>query len=126
MSKQTLFPLLRWRDAAAGMAWMQEALGAEVTHVTEGDDRRPVVHAELKLDGATVMASTAPDEPDAFGGPGWGLYVAVDEVDALHERAVAAGAEVVMAPTDTSYGSRDFSVRDPEGNVWSFGTYRPT
>jgi uncharacterized glyoxalase superfamily protein PhnB len=46
-------------------------------------------------------------------------------VDALHERAKAAGAEVVMEPMDTDYGSRDFAIRDPEGNLWNFGTYRP-
>ena len=49
----------------------------------------------------------------------------VDEVDPLHDTAKAAGAEIVMAPTDQDYGSRDFSARDPEGNIWSFGTYRP-
>ncbi|MGX7676636.1 VOC family protein [Plantactinospora sp. DSM 117369] len=42
----------------------------------------------------------------------------------MYARAVAAGAEVVQEPRDTDYGSRDFLVRDPEGNRWSFGTYR--
>ncbi len=45
--------------------------------------------------------------------------------DAAHDRAVAAGAEVVRPLENTDYGSRDFSVRDPEGHVWSFGTYWP-
>ena len=35
------------------------------------------------------------------------------------------GAEIVRELTDTDYGSHDFGVRDPEGHVWSFGTYRP-
>jgi uncharacterized glyoxalase superfamily protein PhnB len=52
------------------------------------------------------------------------VYVAVDEVDSLHDRAKSAGAEIVMAPQDQDYGSRDFAARDPEGNIWSFGTYR--
>jgi uncharacterized glyoxalase superfamily protein PhnB len=47
-----------------------------------------------------------------------------DEPDALYERAVAAGAEVLREPADTDYGSREFAVTDPEGNLWSFGTYR--
>ena len=47
-----------------------------------------------------------------------------DEPDALFARAVAAGAEVIAGLHDTDYGSRDFAVRDPEGNRWSFGTYR--
>jgi uncharacterized glyoxalase superfamily protein PhnB len=45
-------------------------------------------------------------------------------VDALYERARAADAEIIRVPHDTDYGSRDFAARDPEGNRWSFGTYR--
>jgi uncharacterized glyoxalase superfamily protein PhnB len=53
------------------------------------------------------------------------VYVAVADPDAHHDRAVAAGAEVTRELVDTDYGSRDYAVRDPEGNRWSFGTYRP-
>ena len=63
------------------------------------------------------------------GGPGdnggKSVYVAVDETDALYEKAKAAGAEILKELYDTDYGSRDFMCRDPEGNVWSFGTYWP-
>jgi uncharacterized glyoxalase superfamily protein PhnB len=51
-------------------------------------------------------------------------YVVTDQPDAVFERATAAGAEVVRGLLDEDYGSRGFSVRDPEGNIWSFGTYR--
>jgi hypothetical protein len=51
-------------------------------------------------------------------------YVVCEDPDALHDRALAAGAEIIRALTDQDYGSREFSARDPEGNVWSFGTYR--
>jgi uncharacterized glyoxalase superfamily protein PhnB len=47
-----------------------------------------------------------------------------DDPDGLFARATAAGAEVLAGLHDTDYGSRDFAVRDPEGNRWSFGTYR--
>ena len=53
------------------------------------------------------------------------IYVVVSDPDALHERAQAAGADISRGLTDTDYGSREFSARDPEGNVWSFGTYDP-
>ena len=53
------------------------------------------------------------------------VYISLDEVDSMHERAVAAGAEILMAPADQDYGSRDFVARDGEGNVWCFGTYQP-
>jgi uncharacterized glyoxalase superfamily protein PhnB len=52
------------------------------------------------------------------------LYVVTDQPDALFQRATAAGATVVRELRDEDYGSRGFSVRDPEGNIWSFGTYR--
>jgi uncharacterized glyoxalase superfamily protein PhnB len=61
--------------------------------------------------------------PDGKGGKS--IYVAVDDTDAVYERARKAGAEIVEEPTERDYGSRDFVCRDPEGNVWSFGTYWP-
>ena len=52
------------------------------------------------------------------------IYVACDEPDALFERAQSRAAELLQGLKDEDYGSRGFTVRDPEGNVWSFGTYR--
>ena len=49
----------------------------------------------------------------------------VDDPDAHYQRAKAAGAEIVRELEDQDYGSRDYSARDPEGNLWSFGTYNP-
>ena len=54
-----------------------------------------------------------------------GIYVHVADIDAHHERAVAAGAEIVIPLQDMDYGSREYSARDPEGHLWSFGTYQP-
>jgi uncharacterized glyoxalase superfamily protein PhnB len=53
------------------------------------------------------------------------LYVAVDDADALHARVLASGATIAMPLRDTEYGSREFACRDPEGGLWSFGTYWP-
>jgi uncharacterized glyoxalase superfamily protein PhnB len=54
----------------------------------------------------------------------FGAYVVTDDPDALFARATAAGAEIIAPLHDTDYGSRDFAAGDPEGNRWSFGTYR--
>lgn len=51
------------------------------------------------------------------------VYVVTGEPDALYARAKAAGASIARELRDESYGSRDFAVADPEGNLWSFGTY---
>ena len=53
------------------------------------------------------------------------LDFVVTNLELALERAVAAGAEILMAPTDQDYGSRDFVAKDHEGNVWCFGTYQP-
>ncbi len=124
----TIYPALRYHDARAAVDWLGEAFGATEKQVHPADDGT-IVHAELALPGGDiVMLSSEPAGGDprwgAHAGQGW-LYVAVDDPDALYERAVAAGANVVMGLTDTDYGSRDFSVRDPEGNLWSSGTYAP-
>lgn len=84
-----------------------------------------IVHAELRWPGGGIMIGTC-DSGSRFAKPkGSGAaYVVTDAPDALFQRAVAAGAEVVHEPMDQDYGSREFSVRDPEGNSWSFGTYK--
>ena len=52
-------------------------------------------------------------------------YIVVDDVDAHYKIALAAGAEIVMIPQDQDYGGRLYSCRDPEGHLWSFGSYNP-
>ncbi len=74
-----------------------------------------------------MLGSTSEGDPVFNQGAGQtSVYLVVDEPDPLFRRAQAAGAEIVMEPTDQDYGSRDFVARDPEGNLWSFGTYAPT
>ena len=120
----TIYPSLRYRDARAGIAWLKDTFGFEERVVYENDDGS-VGHAELSFGPSIVMLGSETD--DSYGshiGQSW-LYVAIADPDERYARAVAAGAEVVRELSDTDYGSRDFAVRDPEGNLWSFGTYRP-
>ena len=86
-----------------------------------------VSHAELRFGDQFIMfGSVSEGDPRFNQGVGrTTLYVVVDDPDSLHARAKEAGAEIVMEPTDQDYGSRDFAAHDPEGNLWSFGTYRP-
>ena len=130
MSTQNIFPAVRYRDADAALAWLTEAFGAEQRDVYRDRDGR-IRHAELKLGDGLIMFG-AYDEHGFVGGsppdPRAGtvsLYVAVGDPDAVHTRATQAGAEVVRELTDTDCGLREFSVRGPEGNPWSFGTYNP-
>jgi uncharacterized glyoxalase superfamily protein PhnB len=121
----TFYPSLRYDDAPAAIDWLERAFGFEREMVVE-EDKGTIAHAQLKYgDGMIMLGSERDDDWGPHVGRSW-VYVAVEgDVDAHYERAKAAGAEVVREPTDQEYGSRDYSVRDPEGNVWSFGSYRP-
>jgi len=123
----TIYPSLRYHDARAAIDWLGEAYGFTETEVHAGEDGT-IHHAQLSGFGGIVMLGTEPEGGDPLwgdhAGQSW-LYLSTDNPDALHDRAVAAGAEIVRELQDTDYGSREFSSRDPEGNVWSFGTYAP-
>ncbi|MEO3813832.1 VOC family protein [Sphaerisporangium sp. B11E5] len=122
-----VWPTLSARDARGLIAFLVEAFGFEETAVYgEGD---VVTHAQLDwpLGGGIMLGSehTADDGNPWRLTPGtFGTYVVTDDPDALFARATKAGAEVLRGLRETDYGSREFAVRDPEGNLWSFGTYR--
>jgi uncharacterized glyoxalase superfamily protein PhnB len=118
-----VWPTLRARDARALIRFLVDVVGfAETAVYGEGDD---VHHAQLSWPlGGGIMLGSARDDMWALPPGTFGAYVVVDEPDALYERVVAAGADIIRKPEDTDYGSREFALRDPEGNRWSFGTYR--
>jgi uncharacterized glyoxalase superfamily protein PhnB len=124
----TVWPSLRYRDAPAALDFLSRAFGFEVrADYRDPDDPSLVTHAELSwpLGGGVMLGSDRPSPSwPAHAGMG-AVYVVTDEPDSLHQRAVAAGAGVLREPADTDYGSREFAVTDPEGNLWSFGTYEP-
>lgn len=125
-----IYPALRFRDAERMIAFLCDAFGFTV-RAKYNDEAGKVVHAELAFGSSMIMCGDEKD--DAFGamvGPAEGrdgkaLYLAVDDADAAFARAGAAGAEILQGLVERDYGSREFICRDPEGNVWSFGTYWP-
>jgi len=119
----TINPVVHYRDLAAGARFLVETFGF-VEHAAHKGDDGSLQYVELSLNGAPLGVGT-PSEGSIFDTGPTVVYVSLDEVDGMHERAVAAGAEIVMPPTDQAYGSRDFAAKDREGNVWCFGTYRP-
>jgi uncharacterized glyoxalase superfamily protein PhnB len=122
---RTISPTYQYRDARAAIDFLERAFGFERVVVYEGEDGREIAHAELRHGDGWVMLGSL-DDSGLTTPPGAGsAYVVVEDADALHARAAEAGAEIVRPPFDTDYGSRDFTARDPEGNVWHFGTYAP-
>ncbi len=126
--RPSVFPALLYTDARAAIQELTEGLGFTEVSVYE-DGGGVVMHAELAQGNGAVMVGTK-DRGGGFdaamrsAGPA-GVYVVVDDVDAHHRRAEEHGVEILMPPTDQEYGSRDYRARDLEGNVWTFGTYRP-
>jgi uncharacterized glyoxalase superfamily protein PhnB len=113
-------PIVRCVKGDDSIAFLTKAFGLEEGMVHR-DDQGKVVHAELWHGSVPIMlGAEGGQEP----GPAY-LYVVVEDADAHHERAVGAGAEIVTPLRDTDYGSRDYSAKDIDGNVWYFGTYRP-
>jgi uncharacterized glyoxalase superfamily protein PhnB len=124
---QTIYPVLKYDDAHAALDFLERAFGFKRRQVYDGENGG-VAHAELTFGDELVMLASA-SEGDPIFNQGVGrtiVYLVVDDPDALHETAKQAGAEIVLPPTDQDYGSRDFAARDLEGNIWSFGTYRPS
>jgi uncharacterized glyoxalase superfamily protein PhnB len=121
-----VWPTLRAADARALIRFLVDVVGFEETALYADGD--VVHHAELAWPpGRGVMLSTAndaDDDPWPLVPGSFGAYVVVDDPDGLFERVRSAGAEITAGLHDTDYGSRDFTLRDPEGNRWSFGTYR--
>lgn len=130
MDTPCIFPTQRYRDPDAAMAWLAQTLGFKEHMVARGEGNI-VEHAQMSLGASIIMLGQMRDDAygrllgDPDGRRTDGLYVAVEDVDALHAKVVESGTKIESAPHDTSYGSRDFSCRDPEGNLWCFGTYWP-
>ncbi|HMC51854.1 MAG TPA: VOC family protein [Acidimicrobiales bacterium] len=124
----TVWPALHCADAKGLIKFLVDAFGFEESLVVE--DGGVVHHAELKwpLGGGGIMLGDAGAHDDELHaqlptGPA-SICVACDDPDALFARATACGATVLQSVGDKDYGSRDFTVKDPAGNVWTFGTYR--
>ena len=135
MSGSMLIPSLRYKDAHAAIEWLERVLGFERQAVYEGPDET-VAHAQLTF-GKTGMlmlgSSTNPGPnkemyalPEEIGGRVTSpLYLVVKDCAPLWKRVKAEKAEVVMEQREMEYGGKAFSVRDPEGYLWSVGEYDP-
>jgi uncharacterized glyoxalase superfamily protein PhnB len=120
----TVWPTLQARDAHALIDFLVDTVGFVRTAVYEDGDT--VTHAQLDWPegGGIMLGSHKPDgewsrEPGTFG-----AYVVTDRVDDLYAQVKGAGARILRELADQDYGNREFSIVDPEGNLWSFGPYR--
>lgn len=124
-----VYPCLFYRNAMAAIDWLGRAFGFEKRLVVQDDEQR-VVHSELSLGSVVVMVGSIRKEqgwlsPLDLGGVNQTICLTIPDPDAHYARATAAGATVLFPIKDQDYGSRDYTVRDLEGNIWTFGNYTP-
>lgn len=125
MTDHNIWPGFTYDDAAAARAWMSSLGFTEGIVVPDADDESLIHHSEMiwPEGGRVMVSSRGRDSKFATDRGAQGVYVVCDDPDAVFARAEAAGAEVVQGLEETDYGSRGFSIKDAEGNVWSFGSY---
>jgi uncharacterized glyoxalase superfamily protein PhnB len=111
---------------------LERAFGFEPLMVVPGEaaGEGGISHAELKLGNGAIMLGSFLGAPPSAQDGGIGtspmtIYAVVDDPDGHYERAKAAGAEIIRELENMDYGSREYSARDLEGYIWSFGTYAP-
>ena len=127
----TVWPVLHYDDTNAALVFLVEAFGFEAALAVR-DDEGDVIHAEMRWpDGGALVFGSTKHVDSVHGEMRAGTsacYVITDDPEAVFERAAAANAEIVERPHETAFGSgvptRAFTARDPEGNLWTFGTYR--
>jgi uncharacterized glyoxalase superfamily protein PhnB len=129
-----IIPCLTYANASAAIAFLCQAFGFERQLVVEGAPGQ-IMHAQLVRGDAMVMVSTAAGgppgkfrmvTPKAAGGVvTCCMAMFVEDPDAHHAKAAAAGADIIQPPHDNDYGGRGYECFDCEGNFWSFGSYDP-
>ncbi len=128
-SSSNIYPSLTYDDAGAAIEWLCRAFGFTKRLVVPGPNGS-IQHSELSLGPGVIMVSPPKPEagrvsPRSLPAVHQALCVQTDDPDAHYARAKAAGAEILQELRDEDYGSRGYMAKDPEGNHWYFGTYRP-
>ena len=134
MNSSTVIPSIRYNDAMAAIEWLEAVFGFHRHAVYHGPDNN-VAHAELTLNGGMLMLGSASNtspypqymgRPEEMGGRVSSVpYLVVPDCEPVYRRAQERGAEIVQALQEMSYGGKAFTVRDPEGYLWSVGEYDP-
>ena len=117
----TIAPYLLYEDVDGALDFLARAFGFEETLRYTGPEGY-VNHAEMRIgDGVIYLGDPGDDyrNPARLGVRTQMVCVSVDDVDAVYERAKAAGADISEEPSDQAYGERRFMARDPEGHAWS-------
>ncbi len=133
-SHSTVVPGLRYQDAHAAIDWLCQVLGFTRHAIFEGPNHT-IAHAQLTFGSGMVMLGSASNQGESAqhmaqpseiaGRETVALCLIAEEAAPLYDRAVAAGAEILMDLRTMDYGGKAFTVRDPGGHIWAIGEYDP-
>ncbi len=132
MTATAIIPTMRYRNARRMIDWLGAAFHFRPHMIVDGEGGR-IEHAQLVLGKAMIMLGDHRDDDfgalqrpaDMGAAVNQSPYVVIADVDAVYASAKAAGADIVVEIHDPEYGGRMFSCRDPEGQLWNFGSYDP-
>lgn len=132
MTPTNIIPTFQYHDANKAVIWLCEVFGFQPKTVFK-DDAENVAHAELLFKNGMIMIGPRSDTPfgkliktpKEIGAANNCIYVVVEDADAHYQKAINGGAEIVLELVEQSYGGKDYTCRDFEGYLWSFGTYDP-
>jgi uncharacterized glyoxalase superfamily protein PhnB len=124
----TVTPHLIIRGAAKAIEFYKKAFGAEEIMRMPGPDGQSIMHAEIRIGDSHIMLNDEfPDwgkvSPQALNGSPVTIHLYVNNVDAVFNKAVQAGATAVMPVTDMFWGDRYGYLQDPFGHCWSVATH---
>lgn len=124
----TATPYLILRDGARAIEFYKRAFGAKELMRMPGPDGR-IIHAEIQIgDSRIMLADESPENgspsPQTLKGTAVGIFLYVEDVDAVFKRAVAAGARELMPVADMFWGDRFGKISDPFGHQWQLATHK--
>ena len=120
-----VYPYLKVKGGKAAIDFYTRAFGATEEYRAYGEDGERIMHARFRVNGGAILLSD--DFPEFRGGTespppdGVTIHLEVDNADRWWDRAVSAGAEIVMPLADQFWGDRYGQVKDPYGHMWSIG-----
>lgn len=127
-----LIPATRYKDCEAALRFLTDVMGLR-PHAVHRDSQGAIQHVQMKLGQGLLMFGPVGEDgfdrfvtdPDTAGGATTTIYVVAPDVAEIHQRAQQAGAEIVMPYAAQAYGGHSFTLRDPEGHIWTVGDYDP-
>ena len=132
-NKACIILTMRYKNAQTAIDWLCNAFGFEKHLIVEGVNNT-IAHAQLTYGNSMIMLSSENENeygklvktPENLNGNNTqATYIIVENIDEHYEKAVAAGAKILIEIKDEEYGGRGYTCKDIEEYIWNFGSFKP-